>query len=333
MRGDNKTRFSDPPAPPPQQPLPEKPDVAPLKRGLTERPKAQSPNSSASPIRQDANVSQILQLTEALSNAKKEIEAQTSRMHDLENMLHKEREARELAEELARRLEEAAAAEQKSGLAPEAEGPELTLEEAFEPPTDSPASPDAETPTSEVGTAPPAPAVEKIESSATHLQSQLESMVSEMRELRQQLEAFKQRAETAEEERDSTRKTLAEMALQIRRDNEAREEAAREKSRSRSKARTSQDDGSQTLQELDTRSRASSSDSYGGRTRAERSIETPSLSRANTLTQLSWSSGRLTNEEALANGLPYASMLGVVLIGMGLMAYINGWQTQQRFDR
>jgi hypothetical protein len=35
----------------------------------------------------------------------------------------------------------------------------------------------------------------------------------------------------------------------------------------------------------------------------------------------------------LAQGLPYASMVGVVLIGMGLMAYINGWQPQGRVDR
>src|SRR6266566_5815157 len=58
FRSDPKARFSDPPAPPPQQPLPEKPDVArphgadvpALKRGSAERPK--SLPSNASPIRQ-----------------------------------------------------------------------------------------------------------------------------------------------------------------------------------------------------------------------------------------------------------------------------------------
>lgn len=59
MRSDSKARFTDPPAPPPQQPLPEKPDVPPLKRGTTERPKANTPNSAASPVRQDGNSSTL----------------------------------------------------------------------------------------------------------------------------------------------------------------------------------------------------------------------------------------------------------------------------------
>src|SRR5690349_2280947 len=64
-----KTRFSEPPAPPPSQPLPEKPDavrpgssdVASLKRTTTERPKP----ASTSPIRPDnTSLQQILLLTE-----------------------------------------------------------------------------------------------------------------------------------------------------------------------------------------------------------------------------------------------------------------------------
>jgi hypothetical protein len=89
FRPDPKTRFSEPPAPPPQQPLPEKPNVPGLKRGPTERPKS-GPPEATSPVRQE-NMSQIVQLTEALNNAKRDMDTQTARMRELEDMLQKER--------------------------------------------------------------------------------------------------------------------------------------------------------------------------------------------------------------------------------------------------
>ena len=109
---------TDPPAPPPQQPLPEKPDVPGLKRGAGDRPK--SGPTLSSPIRQD-NASQILQLTEALNNAKRDIDTQTARMRELEAMLDREREARALAEELAMRLEESAKSQANGPSAPSAD--------------------------------------------------------------------------------------------------------------------------------------------------------------------------------------------------------------------
>jgi phosphatidylserine/phosphatidylglycerophosphate/cardiolipin synthase-like enzyme len=108
---DAKPRFSDPPAPPPQQPLPEKPDSnrshsfdpssPSLKRSTTERPRS---GPAVSPTGKEAS-SQIGSLVEALSQAKKEIDAQSLRVRDLEEMLKKEREARETAEEHAKRLQ------------------------------------------------------------------------------------------------------------------------------------------------------------------------------------------------------------------------------------
>ncbi|KAK8008793.1 FHA domain-containing protein [Apiospora marii] len=328
LRNDNKARFSDPPAPPPQQPLPEKPDVPSLKRGTTERPKVPTPNPGASPIRQDGNVSQILQLTEALNVARKEIESQTSRMKDLEEMLHHERQARELAEELAKRLEDAAAAK-VNGAPVKPEEDQSTLEQAFEPPVEILSSPDVETPTGESDAKPLPPQVDAVEASATHLHNQLESMVSEIKDLKQQLDTFKQRAEVAEKERDADRQSLAEMALQIRKDAEAREILAREKSRSRS--------NSQEMHKFETGSVASdestlirtpSTSSSGGQVTPGGSSEPPTLSRANTITPSSSQTGGLSREQVLAHGLPYTSMIGVVLLGMGLMAYINGWQPQ-----
>ncbi|KAK9781496.1 putative FHA domain-containing protein [Seiridium cardinale] len=337
MRVDNKARFSDPPAPPPQQPLPEKPDVPSLKRGITERPKTNVSSANVSPIRQDGNVSQILQLTEALNSAKKELETQTSRMRDLEEKLNKERQARELAEELARRLEETAATTQMNGAAvqPErgSEEPTLVLDQAFEPPTDSPTSPEADTPTNDNTEAlPPAPQVETIEASASQLHNQLESMVLEMKDLRQQLEVYKARAETAETERDADRQTLAEMAMQIRKDAESRETAAREKSRSRSRSRSHETpDASSVASEDSTamiRTPSTESGASAGQSTPAGPNDAPTLSRANTITPYTSQAGQLAHNQALANSMPYASMIGVVLLGMGLMAYINGWQPQ-----
>ncbi|KAI1506051.1 hypothetical protein F5X99DRAFT_178415 [Biscogniauxia marginata] len=329
FRTDNKTRFSDPPAPPPQQPLPEKPDVPSLKRGITERPKL--PTQSVSPIRQDGNVSQILQLTEALNSAKREIESQTSRMRDLEQMLQREREARELAEELARRLEDAAASK-TNGSATKPNSEETALEAAFEPPTDEASSPKVDTPTSDVGKT-STPDAEIIEASATQLHAQIESMVLEMKDLRQQLETYKQRAETAEAERDTDRKSLAEMAMQIRRDAETREAAARERTLIDSRTVQNSDGFSETSEESSALARTPSTGSSQGHIIPGELNDHPNLSRTNTITPKSAPTEMLSHNQVFAESIPYASMLGVVLIGMGLMAYINGWQTQPRLER
>ncbi|KAI1140943.1 hypothetical protein F5Y05DRAFT_375649 [Hypoxylon sp. FL0543] len=328
FRSDNKTRFSDPPAPPPQQPLPEKPDVPSLKRGITERPK-QPNNQNMSPIRQDGNTSQILQLTEALQNAKREIESQSSRMRDLEETLQKERQARELAEELARRLEEAAAAK-INGATVKSDTQDIALEAAFEPPTDEAPSSTSETASQDTGK--PTPQAEVIEASTTHLHAQIESMVSEMKDLRQQLEAFKQRAEIAEAERDADRKSLAEMALQIRRDAEAREAAAREKALLKSRAVENSDQIKTISKESSALDRTSPGSGQDQPTAGDLN-DHPTLSRANTITPQSAAAGILSHDQALANSIPYASMIGVVLIGMSLMAYINGWESHPRVER
>lgn len=326
MRADNKARFSDPPAPPPQQPLPEKPDVPSLKRGITERPKTSVSSANVSPIRQDGNVSQILQLTEALTSAKKELESQSTRMRDLEDMLHKERHARELAEELARRLEDAAAAK-VNGVSHNSEQgiaePTLVLDEAFEPPVESSAS-EADTSSSSVSETATGPEVENIEASATQLHKQLESMVLEMKELKQQLEIYKTRAESAEAERDTDRKTLAEMALQIRKDAEMREESVRWRSLSEKPQANGEKPGDEAPAAHAT---STKSGTKGSQSHPDES-DGFTLSRADTIRPYTTQGGQLAHNQALANSLPYASMMGVVLLGMGLMAYINGWQPQ-----
>lgn len=318
FRADAKTRFSEPPAPPPQQPLPEKPDAPSLKRGPTERPKSGPPN--ASPARQD-NMSQIIQLTEALNNARRDIDTQSARMRELENMLQKEREARELAEDLAKRLEESSAlsATHMNGTAKSEEVdevkeipelPVVTQEDTSDAPTSEVADPAKET--------------------AALLQARIDTMEVQMQDMRESMDEWKKRCELAEAERDDDRKTLAEMVVQLRAE-EARR-ISQEQSRSRSRrGRLSKRENAEDItgvvpqQPVDDAKLSSQSD---GAASDKEDLDEPSLSRSNTLTALGTKSAPAMPEQHLQATLPYASMVGVVLLGMGLMAYINGWQPQ-----
>jgi hypothetical protein len=113
-------RFSDPPAPPPQAPLPEKPDAA-LHRGIgalagtfqpslarsdTERPKLPT-SKSAVPSTSEAvaSATQFASLMDQLNKARQEVETERTRLRETEDLLVQERVKREDAEERAKRLE------------------------------------------------------------------------------------------------------------------------------------------------------------------------------------------------------------------------------------
>lgn len=333
FRSDTKARFSDPPAPPPQQPLPEKPDIArsqgdspSLKRSTTERPKTGPSNTS--PIRQD-NLSQIIQLTEALNSAKREIDTQTAKMRELEERLQQERQAREAAEELAKRLE--GDAQSRINGTTNLHTEDSTLEEAFEPPVEQKG--EGEKVLSEDETTTPS---EPKEDNTAFLQSQIDRMLSEMKELRDQVDTYKKQAEEATSERDADRKTLAEMVRQIRqRDEEAAALKVAAQSRARSRSNGRERSSTITTREPSRGRPVSHRGEPGlGSITEDSTDDKPTLSRANTITPTPRSpSKRAVSDQAIMESLPYASMLGVVLIGMGLMAYINGWQPQPRLDR
>ncbi|CAK7215157.1 hypothetical protein SBRCBS47491_002386 [Sporothrix bragantina] len=423
FRADPKARFSDPPAPPPQQPLPEKPDVPSLKRGSTERPKsgsigpagaaaAASNANSTSPIRPDV-MGQVMQLNDALNTAKREIATHISRVRELEEKLHNEQEARRYAEELTQQLElfssvskpatkvDAAALASiaapmmngaakglahGSGGAP-GESPNSTLEEAFTPST-SKKDVDSDTTT--------AADEESDESDDDRtdaaFRARIDSMMTEMEGMKRQLQVFQERAEKAEAERDADRETLAEMVQRIRqRDEEdakkaaaaaealAAATAAATATAQAGKAASSSDSGS--ISEKD----ASHSPSHGrggkdgvdaaktgtiavvtgrdansngsailNKTAAaarhakhfaadedESLLDGAALSRSDTITPASLArkaggqdlASKVAHDPTVLHGIPYASMVGVVLLGMGLMAYINGWQPAPRLER
>jgi hypothetical protein len=325
FRTDPKTRFSDPPAPPPQQPLPEKPDVPSLKRGPTERPKLGPANTS--PTRQD-NLNQIIQLTEALNSARRDIDSQTTRMRELEELLQKERSAREEAEELAKRLEETASTVHVNGKPVQQKGSvREAINHAFRSYEDREETNEDESP--EEKDDKPSEADIAAQEMATALQSRIDSMDNQMLEMKQQMEEWKQRCEAAESERDADRKTLAEMVIQLRAEEAQRKAAQRARSQSRQRRveAAEAEAQAQAVVEADAAKATVEDSQVDGSVASDEHMEKPTLSRTNTITPYTSQKTAVAHDNPLQMGLPYASMLGVVLVGMGLMAYLNGWQS------
>jgi hypothetical protein len=308
IRTDHLTRFADPPAPPPQQPLPEKPDSSkssPINpaaiSSLLKRTDTTKPGSGNSPT--SPQNSQMLQLVEALSSAQKELTAQATRVKQLEDMLKEERTAREDAEERARRLEASSSSR-----------PVTKVEEVEAPSESEPQTP-----------VPQESSTLDVEKTAlvdeSDLQKKLDVMVSEMQRMKTEMDKFKRRADTAENDASKARESLAEMIERLRRENskdvlESADIASYEAESS--KTPSSRDDAEDTA--CDT-VKAPIPNGH------VRSPKLPAHLQHAVTTVLR--EGHVGNGEALANSAPYVSMLGVVLIGVGLMAYLNSWQKKE----
>lgn len=326
-RVDSFSRFSDPPAPPPQQPLPEKPDalpqngpssLSPLKRADTEKPKIGTGNS---PVSRES--SQILSLIEALSSAKRELESQGTRVKELEVLLLQERTARESAEDKARIIETHT---QADGQVSE---DTATVESAFgsaeqdaaeAPMLEKPLHPEESTTAADRGIAEEAETPENVQ--AKQLQGRLEVMMKEMEEMRFQLATFKERAENAENESAETRKSLAEMIETLRRERTETNEAAGSKSEVRVQKSVEPGGAAPGTNESTMPSKTEALEASCHTMRSPRAKEATDTSAALTAQQ--------QKENALEQSGPYASMLGVVLLGVGLMAYLNGWQRMDK---
>jgi hypothetical protein len=236
-------------------------------------------------------------------------------MRDLEEMLQKERQARELAEEVAKRLELQSEARTNGQTKSNTEG--SIIEEAFEPPLEAVETNEENVPEpSSTGDSTVVP--QEISDSTLLLEKRLESMLADMQEMREQLESFKLRAETAEAERDTDRKTLAEMVEKIRLDESARRSSSTERARSPGHPVDQLLNGKSelvksTIGPLLEKSGLANGDIAGSVSEAE-----PGQAAVGTLSR--------PPPPLLYSTTPYASMLGVVLIGMGVMAYLNGWQ-------
>jgi hypothetical protein len=316
LRLEPSARFAEPPAPPPQQPLPEKPDMSQASpsgsNGLHRMMRADTarPNSNmTSPT--SAHNSQILSLVEALSQAKKELDAQGLKVRQLEEMLQQEKIAREGAEDRARRLEQGMSTT-----------PANAVEEIADPKVEdkdsSPISSTDEKSGSELASA----ELEK------NLQSRLDHMVADMQRMKNDMEQYQARAETAETDATQARISLSGMIKRLR-DKDSATAAALEKDIDLSVLHL-EGNGPLTPDSIKALSQAASPSKYSpglanGHVRAPSRLP-EQLERA-MATILRDSSG---GPNAMAQSAPYVSMLGVVLIGVCAMAYINSWQKSEK---
>ncbi|KAL9006673.1 MAG: hypothetical protein Q9188_000547 [Gyalolechia gomerana] len=367
--------FSQPPAPPPQQPLPAKPDVAQitssaspnqpsLRRTDTERPSS----FSSSPTRLDPHSSQILSLVEALNLAKKEIDSQGDRVKQLESLLKREKKARESAEERARRLMASQSSQDDE------RGDGNVEHDAFEPPLDvsreassesgskvSSASTDDQSDTRIIAAPSESPEqlhcqTENVDASTTRLQKRLDQMVREMDQMKTQMESYKRRAEGAETERAS----LAEMIESIRANAVGKETATNGNmiyplnhtslKHPVGAISSAVDQPRQTTGLWNGTSSTPSSPSSslhnrkqpngtitasGTKTEKASSSNLQALERSMAATLHSYATGAASAQsrggrDVAMQSAPYVSMVGVVLIGVGIMTWLNGWQKGDR---
>jgi hypothetical protein len=304
-----KARFSDPPAPPPQQPLPAKPDGhSSLRRKDTEKPK-----SNGSPVRSDTQMSS---LTEALQNAKKEIESQGSRLRDLETRLDEERRAREDAEERANRLER-----ERETIEPTIANGDIHRIDAREE------SEETDTIVANGSASPTLPDV-----ATSRLQQRLDSMMTEMTEMKLQMERYRERAESAE----ADRKSLSEMIENIRQDNanQANREAKR---RSRSGSDLSNPPATVDGQEDDDAEEGEITiinDDVDDESAAAllRKVVQNGQPKEHGVADVKPQNALVTrqNHSALVHGAPAVSILTVVALGVAVMAWLNNYPKVER---
>ena len=340
-RVDSFSRFSDPPAPPPQQPLPEKPDAprnsvdtfSPLKRSDGDRSKL---TTTSSPVSRDS--SQILSLLEALSSAKRELDTQSVRIKELEDLYLQEKAARESAEEKVKNLElrifSESVEDRSSGeidsSSKNESGTGIRVENIQEISQSSRSVPLAKASAdSEVSQF-----SESAEVGTVQLQQRLESMMEEMEEMRKQMASLKNRAENAENETALSQKSLAELIEDRRRERDQMATAATATTTAACKT------------EPDARGEVTGKSSLECSPAAEKVAPGPSKKNESGMQhpdptclesqeiELDAAALALTTQfrrrGLLEEASPFASAFGVVLLGVGLMAYLNGWQKMDK---
>ncbi|KAI9885056.1 MAG: hypothetical protein M1823_003155 [Watsoniomyces obsoletus] len=370
VRMDAKSRFTDPPAPPPQQPLPEKPEGArsggdhyhgeAAGRRRSEVGERVTRSSAHSSPTKTQSSHQIVSLVEALASARREIDSQATRVKNLEGMLREERMARESAEDRAKRLEKLRGDEDAddddddaSSDGRQPSGTEKILEslEGGGEQSEGNQEGDGETNHQSNGVIKAMDerstvTTDQHDEAMTRLQRRLESMMADMTEMKQTVETYKRRAEAAEAESVTSRQSLAEMVERIRRMETERElqpspaEVDGESNKKKNNPIGSDDthgsllgsDSSMIRPEGQRNGKpvppATKVDGYDEDDTFDQSTATGAGST--TKTALARPSLRTSSHDHFMQSAPYASILGVVAVGLGLMAYLNGWQKVDR---
>ncbi|KAF8538004.1 hypothetical protein BDD12DRAFT_886361 [Trichophaea hybrida] len=236
------------------------------------------------------------------------------RIQDLEEALKREKQAREEAEDRAALLEKSSRLlrsgnSREPSLTREHLAPENVVSSHSQEETNNDDDDDKDHPERIIDSAALAAA-----ESANALQHRMEEILAELEVAKSELQTYKLRAEAAEQERDTDKKTLMDTIRDIRKAEAERALRARERG-SQTDDITTSDEGVQVA--------------VGGR---RASVPPPSgIIRADS--GLASVPG-LSKEQALLlrkqSGAPYGAVLGVVIFGVGLMVAINTWQRGDR---
>ena len=269
-------------------------------------------------------------------------------------MLHRERKARESAEDRARRLLEGHFPDKA-----DEHDHNIAGEEVLGPPSDSSESKDRGltngyhgksdsaddtiSDISSVTTLLPSPSTisperlqsetKAVDASTSRLKDRLDLMVREMDEMKTTMENYKRRAEGAEEERNS----LQEMVEKIRASSPSSNGSVTSPSGFASSQTNSIPSTSTKGTSISSLSDSSVAIAHNSPTRANGSAlsnaipDFKDLERTVTsVLQQSQQQQRQHGQGVAMQSAPYASMLGVVLLGVGLMTWLNGWQKGER---
>ena len=250
-------------------------------------------------------------------------------------MLAQERSARESAEERAQRLE----MERKDSIHPSLQTEELIDHQMNG--TVFPTAPEQASIEEKSLTDLSDPSVPS-EDPSKKLQQRLDKVLSEMQEMKSQMESYRTRAEKAEETSARDRKTLAEMIEKVRQDEDKRASvrAASRGRRSRSASHSTKKAASTMDGTAETGNEITVNNEQMGQEEVAKLFKKAGLQNGRPVTpeqvkQLEHAvsqalATRQRRGEQLAQVGPYASILGVVCVGMALMAYLNGWQKIER---
>ena len=291
---------------------------------------------TSSPVKPD---SQILSLIEALSSTKKELDSQGLRVRRLEELLKQERRAREIAEEQARILANRSKRTFSPGSEPietETNTSDQDMASTILPSSISDQEEDHDSVMSN-SLMSSSPVVEvqitnketpSKEVSKTPAQEKLDILIREMDEMKILVESYKRRAESAEEEK---RTTLAEMVEHIRKsegkikspDASLRKRKSMEMSTQTERAADTNGSAEPKAQHDDAKEPRPTDETNGALDTSTQQIKQLQHALATALSSRH-------HDDRLAQSAPYASILGVVLIGVGLMTYLNGWPKVER---
>lgn len=324
--------FSEPPAPPPSQPLPEKPDLGRAMNDPIIQPFLQR-SDTARPQMAEGGHSEHTQalflLSHELKTAKDQIPNLQDRVKMLEQQLREERTARVNAEERAYQLEHG----------PRKDSAEPTMTESMAEEVKSGDSAGLDL----TQTARPE------DLSLTDLQTQLERLQATMVDMKQQMEAYRRRAESAESQRDEVRQSLAELIEEKRQRLDADEgnyglKLTRTRSRdqhprdAKSAGSGGEDANGYTIRPFHMRPLAVTT-----------LLEKAGVDHGKPITkQQAASLQRILRKELLVedddagvaatvrwetlsyHGIPHACAVTTVIVGLVVMKWMNGWEKLQR---